>query len=170
MLVHMLPVQSCHAPSALHFQQRVCKQSLCATHSKSYQPLLPQVPLRTLHKQKLPLKCLANSARIHIALSVSDVEASVEDYSSRLATRPCVVVSGQYALWRTDTVNFSVRQSEPAGVLRHLGFEDSTADAFTEEKDCNGLTWEHFSAQQQAEEVNNIWPDTRYQVQDKTKT
>lgn len=170
MLVHIPPVQYCHGLSALCFQVRVCKQSFCATHSKSYQPLLPRVPLKILRRQKLPLRCLANSARIHIALSVSDVEASVEDYSQRLATRPCVIVSGQYALWRTDTVNFSVRQSEPAGLLRHLGFEDSTADAFTEEKDCNGLTWEHFSAQQQAKEVNDIWPDTRYQVQDKPKT
>ena len=170
MLVHIPPVQCRHGPSALHFQQRVCKQSLCATYSKSYQPLLQQAPLRSLQQQKLPLRCLANRTRIHIALSVSDVEASVEDYSQRLATRPCVIVSGQYALWRTDTVNFSVRQSEPAGVLRHLGFEDSTADAFTEEKDCNGLTWEHFSAQQQAEEVNDIWPETQYQVQDKPKT
>lgn len=107
---------------------------------------------------------MASSQRLHIALSVTDIGASVKDYSRRLAAEPCTVVSGEYALWRTETMNFSIRQSEAAGVLRHLGFEDAAADAFTEDTDCNGLVWERFTAQQQAQEINDLWPDTHYKV------
>ena len=131
-------------------------------HRRRSWPLFPVKQHSLLNLKQLPLQCSASSDRIHIALSVSNVEASVIDYSQRLKAEPCAVVSGQYALWRTKNVNFSIRQAEPPGVLRHLGFEDSTASEFTEETDCNGLTWERFSAQQQAQEINDIWPETAY--------
>jgi len=47
--------------------------------------------------------------RFHLALGVSDVEASVDDYSQRLGCRPGLLIPGKYALWRTDAVNLSIR-------------------------------------------------------------
>jgi len=106
--------------------------------------------------------------KLHIALATNDLRATIDDYSARLGTPPCSVVHGEYALWRTASLNLSVRldpDSEP-GTLRHLGWEDSSARAFTEETDVNGITWEHFSAAQQAEEINTLWPDANYQPDD----
>lgn len=97
--------------------------------------------------------------RIHIALSVEDIEASVVDYTQRLQCEPCVVVPNEYALWRTDGVNFSIRRSQPgAEKLRHLGWEDSSAKEFTQSQDINGIVWENFTASQQDEEIKRIWP------------
>ena len=48
--------------------------------------------------------------KLHIALSVSDIEQSVLDYSSRLSQEPDLVIPGEYALWRTDTLNISIRR------------------------------------------------------------
>jgi hypothetical protein len=103
--------------------------------------------------------------RIHIAISVGDIASSVEDYSRRLGCQPCIVVPNEYALWRTDTVNFSVRQTvDGIGVLRHLGWEDSASNNFTKEVDTNGITWEAFSPDAQATEIKNIWPHANYSV------
>lgn len=94
---------------------------------------------------------------IHIAISVHNVAASVEDYSKRFAAEPCVIVPNEYALWRNKGVNFSIRQTNSAhGTLRHLGWEDSTAIAFTKETDVNG------NAMAQADEIGNIWPSVDY--------
>jgi hypothetical protein len=66
--------------------------------------------------------------RFHIALAVSELDASIREYSSRLGVGPCCVVEGAYALFRTDQVNFSISvRPEAAGTLRHLGFEDPAA-------------------------------------------
>lgn len=46
--------------------------------------------------------------------------------------------------------------SRAPGALRHLGREDESASSFSEEKDVNGLTWERFSAEQQAAEINTF--------------
>lgn len=103
--------------------------------------------------------------RIHIAISTNDIEKTIEDYSQRIGSRPCVVVKEQYALWRTDSINLSVRQDlgcKP-GELRHLGWEDASAKQFSKNKDVNGIVWERFSAQQQADEINETWAGTRYQ-------
>lgn len=103
--------------------------------------------------------------KIHIAISSNDIEKTVRDYTKRLNCEPCLIVKGEYALWRTETVNFSVRwdtKKEP-GNLRHLGWEDSEAQEFTEETDVNGIVWERFSAETQAEEIKELWPDTDYQ-------
>ncbi len=54
--------------------------------------------------------------RFHIALAVGDLNSSIKDYSTRLEQQPTVVVSDKYAMWRTDTLNFSINQIpiEPA--------------------------------------------------------
>ena len=100
--------------------------------------------------------------KIHIAIGVKDVERSVEDYSLRLGKRPTVVIPNEYALWRTPQVNFSIRcDRKAAGTLRHLGWEDSTAAGFTKDTDLNGIVWERFTAAQQADEINKIWPPSK---------
>ncbi|WP_338461842.1 hypothetical protein VZH09_12905 [Synechococcus elongatus IITB7] len=103
--------------------------------------------------------------RFHLAIAVADVAASVADYSQRLGQEPEVVIAGAYALWRTPQLNFSIRQTEPeqAGQLRHLGWEDPQAEAFECDRDCNGILWERFTADQQATEILELWPDTQYQ-------
>ena len=101
---------------------------------------------------------------LHLALAVSNIEQSVADYSARLGVLPVVVVPGEYALWRTETLNLSIRISgEPSGTMRHLGWEDTEAAKFSTETDCNGITWEKFSATHQAQEINEIWPSANYQ-------
>ncbi|HZZ10575.1 MAG TPA: hypothetical protein VFE79_07770 [Paraburkholderia sp.] len=88
--------------------------------------------------------------RFHIALAVASLEASIDDYTRRLEQPPTAVVPGRYAMWRTDLLNFSINEMpEKAGQLRHVGFEDDTADGYSSSKDVNGLEWEHFSVSEQ---------------------
>lgn len=103
--------------------------------------------------------------RLHIAISTDRLAATIADYTDRLGVAPALVVDGEYALWRTGTLNVSVRFDTacPAGTLRHLGWEDPAAGGFTEETDINGIVWEHFSATQQADEINRLWPGADYQ-------
>lgn len=103
--------------------------------------------------------------KLHIALSTDRIEETITDYSKRLGAAPCVTVAGEYALWRTDTLNVSVRQDPTCapGSLRHLGWEDDSATGFSQDTDINGIVWERFAAQHQADEINEIWPGTRYQ-------
>ena len=97
--------------------------------------------------------------RIHVALGVVDVSASIADYSRRLGCRPAAVVAGEYALWRTAQVNLSIRRtSGETGPLRHLGWEDPGAARFTQETDVNGIVWERFSAELQNQEIKDVWP------------
>ncbi len=101
---------------------------------------------------------------LHLALAVSNIEQSVADYSVRLGVMPAVIVSGEYALWRTDLLNLSIRKTSGlSGTMRHLGWEDSEAKELSTETDCNGIIWERFSALHQAQEINEIWPDANYQ-------
>jgi hypothetical protein len=101
---------------------------------------------------------------LHLALAVSNIEQSVVDYSARLGVLPVIVVSGEYALWRTETLNLSIRKTDDlSGTMRHLGWEDTEATEFSCETDCNGIVWEKFAASHQAQEVNGIWPDANYQ-------
>ncbi len=101
--------------------------------------------------------------RFHLAIAVDDVEASVADYSRRLGTEPVVVIPGQYALWRTEQLNFSVRHIPGGGgTLRHVGWEDPKAPTLSVEHDVNGLIWERFTAEDQAQEILANWPDVRY--------
>lgn len=104
----------------------------------------------------------------HVAISVADVFQSVEDYTRRLGCPPSVVVPGEYALWRTSCINLSIRRaSENAGTLRHLGWEDSSAPSFVTETDVNGIVWEHFTAEQQAREIVETWPQASYAPRDR---
>ena len=103
--------------------------------------------------------------RIHIAISTNRINDSIRDYSKRLGGEPCVVVDNEYALWRTDAINLSIRQDSSCrpGELRHLGWEDCAATKFSFETDVNGITWERFSGQLQADEINALWPQVAYQ-------
>mgnify|MGYP001553336205 CR=1 FL=1 len=88
--------------------------------------------------------------RFHIALAVADLEASIADYNARLGQPPSAVVPGRYAMWRTDLLNFSINpKPEQAGQLRHVGFEDDAAPAYSSSVDVNGLVWERFPAAEQ---------------------
>jgi len=102
--------------------------------------------------------------KIHLAIATNSIDKTIEDYSVRLGCHPCVVIPNAYALWRTESINLSVRHNPSCkpGELRHLGFEDPSAEKFTATKDVNGITWEHFNAQQQAEEISEIWPEAEY--------
>ena len=98
--------------------------------------------------------------KFHISIAVSDLSASIEDYSKRLGCDPQVVVPKEFALWRTDILNFSIRKTnEMLVVVRHVGFEDSDVRTSTEEKDINGLVWESFNEKNQLHEIQEIWPD-----------
>ena len=100
----------------------------------------------------------ADARRIHVALGVEDVNRSVEDYSERLGCRPVAHIQGEYALWRTNEVNLSIRRSSGPASLRHLGWEEASAPEFRSDVDVNGITWEHFSAEQQDAEILRHWP------------
>ena len=97
--------------------------------------------------------------KFHIAVAVNDIEATVQEYSRRLGSPPTLVVANEYALWRTETLNFSIRKTQDApGVVRHVGWEDPGATGFTRETDANGLLWERFTEQDQQEEIARLWP------------
>jgi len=102
--------------------------------------------------------------KLHISISTNKLDESIKDYSERLGQDPCSFVSNEYALWRTETLNISIRRDEdcPPGVLRHLGWEDDAALEFSSNTDVNGITWEKFSAEQQADEINELWPQANY--------
>ena len=103
--------------------------------------------------------------KLHLALATHDIESSVKEYSLRLGCDPVLVIEHEYALWRTDCLNVSLR-SDPdcdPGTLRHLGWEVPAADVFSSDTDCNGIVWEQFTQQQQADEIKMLWPDSEYQ-------
>ena len=104
--------------------------------------------------------------KLHLALSVANIEDSVLEYSQKLNHKPDLVIENTYALWRTDHLNLSIRKvnDAKAGELRHLGFEVENAEEFVAQKDCNGILWEHFDAKLQAQEINETWPDVNYKV------
>lgn len=102
--------------------------------------------------------------KLHLAIVTNSIDDTVEDYSLRLGSSPCVLVPNTYALWHKEYINLSVRYDPSCkpGELRHLGFEDPDAEKFTTSKDVNKITWENSNAQQQAEEIFDVWPDTAY--------
>lgn len=103
--------------------------------------------------------------RFHIAISTDKIAETVAYYNRRRGVEPCVVIPGDYALWRTDSLNVSIRLDEASslGTLRHLGWEDPAATAFAETTDVNGIVWEQFNADHQAREIKELWPETDYQ-------
>ncbi|MDF7798894.1 hypothetical protein P4C99_05440 [Pontiellaceae bacterium B1224] len=102
--------------------------------------------------------------KFHLAISTNRMEETIRDYSARLGAKPCSMVEGEYALWRTDALNVSIRQDPTCkpGALRHLGWEDDTAEGFTQDADVNGITWERFRAEDQADEINHLWSQAKY--------
>jgi hypothetical protein len=101
--------------------------------------------------------------KFHIAIGVADIDRSVEDYSRRLECAPSVVIPNEYALWRTASVNFSIRRvTNSPGILRHLGWEDESASTFSQDSDVNGVIWEQFNAKLQAREIKEAWPQSDY--------
>lgn len=101
--------------------------------------------------------------KLHISIAVASIEESVKDYSARFEQKPDLVIDRTYALWRTPTLNFSIREeSANTGKLRHLGWEDASAASFTADNDVNGIPWENFNPHNQADEINSIWPGTGY--------
>jgi hypothetical protein len=102
--------------------------------------------------------------KLHIAISTNNIKETIKDYTKRLSAEPCLCIDNEYALWRTESLNVSIRQDPESatGSLRHLGWEDSNVNEFTQDTDVNGIVWESFSAKNQADEINDIWPDANY--------
>ena len=98
--------------------------------------------------------------RFHISIAVEDFDASMHEYTSKLACAPQVFLQGRYALWRTPGLNFSIskKAGEKAGTVRHIGFEDESEAGFREETDCNGLVWEFFNWHGQQQEIREKFP------------
>lgn len=100
--------------------------------------------------------------KLHLALGVENIEKSVQDYTEKFQSEPCVVIKNEYALFRTETVNLSIRKVNKSQLgLRHLGWEDDEYESFSEEKDCNGITWEFFNKGAQIEEILKAWPESK---------
>ena len=100
--------------------------------------------------------------RLHLALGVADIPASIIEYTNRLGKKPLVIIENEYALYRTDTLNVSIRKvSSPDVGLRHLGWESPDYTSFEEEIDCNGITWEFFPKEDQVKEILENWPDAK---------
>jgi len=97
--------------------------------------------------------------KIHLALSTHNLKQSISEYNQRLSAKPTIIIENEYALWRTETINFSLRVDYNCvpGTLRHLGWEDDNAPEFSEDKDINGITWESFSYEHQLAEIKSIW-------------
>lgn len=103
--------------------------------------------------------------KFHIAIAVSNIPESIQDYSGRLGCKPCVIVGDEYALWRTDLLNFSIRKTdESVGTIRHIGWEDPEAFEFTKEKDVNGIVWEKFNSDGQLQEIRENWPNYQFNL------
>ncbi len=62
--------------------------------------------------------------RIHVALSVSDLQQSIDFYSALFGTAPSVT-KGDYAKWLIDNprVNFSITEREGRVGIEHLGIQ-----------------------------------------------
>lgn len=97
--------------------------------------------------------------RFHLALGVADLAASISDYSARLGMEPECVVPGEFALWRTEGLNVSIRVVAAAevGQVRHLGWEEPDAESMESSVDANGILWERFSCAAQWQEIEAIW-------------
>jgi len=44
-----------------------------------------------------------------------------------------------------------------------VGWEDPSAEEFSVDMDVNGIVWENFSAEQQADKIEQAWPGTKLQ-------
>ena len=101
--------------------------------------------------------------KLHLALAVKYLNRSIAEYSRRLGCGPVTVAESRYALWRTESLNFSISQiPEKAGQLRHLGFESFNLSEMFSDRDANGIEWEYFTAEQQRQEIIKHYPDINY--------
>ena len=72
--------------------------------------------------------------KLHPALSTKNLEATIADYTVRLGMPPCLVIPEEYVLWRSESLNLSVRyDSASVERLRHLGWEDPAAVEFSQD-------------------------------------
>ena len=98
--------------------------------------------------------------KVHIAISVSDISQSIEEYGHFLNEPPILVIPNQYALWRTKEINLSLRKTNDApGTIRHLGFEDDSFNKFDTFTDSDGVLWETFNKVNQKDEIQTIWSE-----------
>lgn len=104
--------------------------------------------------------------KLHLAIGVANIEESVKQYSLEFEASPVLIIPGEYALWRTDSLNVSIRKTKPEefGKLRHLGWEKESVSKFSLKKDINGIDWEEFDAKLQEDEIKSIWPNVNYSV------
>ena len=67
--------------------------------------------------------------RFHLALDVSDLAAFTSHDSGRLGVEPECVVPGEFALWRTEGLNLSIRVVAAGGftasITSHTGMVTS---------------------------------------------
>ena len=97
--------------------------------------------------------------RVHIAIAVTDINKSIDEYSQYLKCQPEKVIDNEYALFRAESLNLSLRVTkDEAGTVRHLGFEDESFDGFSTFTDSNGLLWEQFNRKEQLKEIDEAWP------------
>jgi catechol 2,3-dioxygenase-like lactoylglutathione lyase family enzyme len=71
--------------------------------------------------------------RLHVHVSVDDIDASVRFYSTLFAARP-TVVKDDYAKWMLDDprVNFAISRRGAAAGIRHLGIQVEDRAELTE--------------------------------------
>ena len=71
--------------------------------------------------------------RLHIHVSVADLQNSIEFYSTLFATEP-TVVQADYAKWMLDDprMNFAISQRGAKVGLDHLGIQVENADELSE--------------------------------------
>lgn len=71
--------------------------------------------------------------RLHVHVSVDDIDASVRFYSTLFAARP-TVAKGDYAKWMLDDprVNFAISKRGAATGIRHLGIQVEDRAELTE--------------------------------------
>lgn len=99
--------------------------------------------------------------RVHVAIGVEDL-SSISFYEEMAGVQAEFIIENEYALFRTESMNLSLRvvPREQQGV-RHLGFEDASAESFSSVTDPSGVVWERFSEKDQMEEIHSIWPHVR---------
>jgi hypothetical protein len=96
--------------------------------------------------------------RFHLAIGVKNIEDSIQEYTNRFGCKPVIVVKNEYALFKTDCLNVSIRKVITSDIgVRHVGWESEKYTGFEEEKDCNGLIWETFREEDQMKEIKGLW-------------
>lgn len=99
--------------------------------------------------------------RVHIAIGVSSLSESISFYEKKFSVSPELIIPHEYALFKTETMNISLRVVPENQIgVRHVGVESMRFDSFTAEKDPSGVLWESFNEQAQYDEIEEIWPNS----------